>query len=45
MVNGTQMTVTWHVNDIKLLQKNGMEIPKLLRFLGEWYWDKIMRDY
>eukprot|EP00804_Cyclotella_cryptica_P015947 CCRYP_019194-RD/>CCRYP_019194-RD protein AED:0.15 eAED:0.15 QI:0/-1/0/1/-1/1/1/0/395 len=37
MVNGSQMTVVWHVDDLKVSHKNGQEITKLLVYLGSKY--------
>jgi hypothetical protein len=41
IVDGTQMTVTWHVDDLKVSHKNGWELTKLLQFLGKKYGNKI----
>lgn len=40
-VNGTHMTVIWHVDDLKVSHKSGAKITKLLRFLGKKYGNKI----
>jgi len=37
MVNGTQMTVAWHVDDLKVSHIDGREITKLVVFLKEKY--------
>ena len=41
IVNGTQMTVTWHVDDLKVSHKDDDEITKFLLFLGKLYGDRI----
>ena len=35
MVNGSQMTVVWHVDDLKVSHREGREITKLLLYLGK----------
>jgi hypothetical protein len=40
-VKGSQMTVTWHVDDLKVSHKSGVELTKLLCFLGKKYGNKI----
>eukprot|EP00804_Cyclotella_cryptica_P008705 CCRYP_018534-RA/>CCRYP_018534-RA protein AED:0.44 eAED:0.44 QI:0/-1/0/1/-1/0/1/0/198 len=37
MVNGTQMTVVWHVDDLEVSHKDRNEITKLLIYLGKIY--------
>eukprot|EP00804_Cyclotella_cryptica_P004278 CCRYP_013488-RB/>CCRYP_013488-RB protein AED:0.37 eAED:0.20 QI:0/-1/0/1/-1/0/1/0/257 len=37
MVNGSQMTVVWHVDDLKVSHKDRKEITKLLVYLGQIY--------
>jgi hypothetical protein len=50
-VNGSQMTVTWHVNDIKVSHKNPHEVTKFLLYMGKIYGPKMtvtrgkMHDY
>ena len=36
MIDGHQMTVTWHVIDLKILHKNGREISKIIERLGTY---------
>ena len=31
------MTITWHVDDLKILHKNGWEIMKIIKQLGVIY--------
>ena len=35
MINGSQMTVTWHVNDLKISHKESTEVTKFIRALGK----------
>eukprot|EP00804_Cyclotella_cryptica_P006122 CCRYP_010732-RA/>CCRYP_010732-RA protein AED:0.20 eAED:0.22 QI:0/0/0/1/1/1/2/0/901 len=37
IVNGTQITVMWHVDDLKVSHRDGKEITKLLVYLGRIY--------
>ena len=37
MINWCQMTITWHVDDLKILHKNGWEIMKIIKQLGVMY--------
>ena len=37
MVNGSQMTVTWHVDDLKVSHKDYDEVTKFLYYLGTLY--------
>jgi hypothetical protein len=41
IVNGSQMTVTWHVDDLKVSHKDGDEITKFLLYLGKLYGNRI----
>jgi hypothetical protein len=41
MINGKQMTVTWHVDDLKASHEEEIELTKLVMFLGKKYGDKI----
>ncbi len=41
MVNGAQMTVMWHVDELKVLHRNGVEITKLFKFLSKKYGNKF----
>ena len=36
-VNGTQMTVTWHVNDLKFSHKDPAEVSKFLLAMAKIY--------
>ena len=38
---GGQMTVIWHVDDLKVSCKDGFEITKLLHYLNKIYGGKI----
>ena len=37
MVNGTQMTIVWHVDDLKVSHIDGREITKLVAVLKNKY--------
>ena len=39
---GGQMTILWHVNDLKVMWKDGFEITKLLHYISKIYGGKIM---
>ena len=39
MMNGSQMTITWHVKDVKISHKDGWEVTKLIKCLGKVYGD------
>ena len=39
MLNGSQMTVIWHVDDLKLSQKSLWEIIRLVKWLEGIYGD------
>ena len=41
MVNGKQMTVTWHVDALKAWHEDEFELTKLVMFLARRYGDKI----
>ena len=41
MINGSQMTVTWHVDDLKISHKESDEVTKFIRELEEVYGDKL----
>ena len=45
MVNGEQMTVTWHVDDLKVSHKDGAEIKKFAGYLRETYGEKLVKHY
>ena len=38
-INGHQMTVVWHVDDLKISHKNPEEITKLAKYLSKIYGD------
>ena len=40
-VNGSQMTVTWHVDDLKISHKDEKEVSKFIIWLSRIYGDKI----
>ena len=46
MINGSQMTVTWHVDDLKISHKDEKEVTKFINDLGEIYSNKltVMRE-
>ena len=37
MVNGSQMTNIWHVDDLKILHRDGWEITNIIKWLGKNY--------
>ena len=37
MINGSQMTVTWHVDDLKVSHKKSTEVTKFILVLGRIY--------
>ena len=41
VVNGSQMTVTWDVNNLKVSHNNYHEVTKFLMYLGDWYGNRI----
>eukprot|EP00804_Cyclotella_cryptica_P018595 CCRYP_011398-RA/>CCRYP_011398-RA protein AED:0.47 eAED:0.47 QI:0/0/0/1/1/1/2/0/83 len=41
MVNGKQMMITWHFDDLKASHEDELELTKLLLFLAKKYGDKI----
>ena len=41
VVNGSQMTVTWHVDDLKVSHNDYHEITKFLMYLGDLYGNRI----
>ena len=45
IVNGEQMTVTWHINDLKLSHKDKCEIKKFSAFLLKEYEEKLVEHY
>jgi hypothetical protein len=40
-VNGSQMTVTWHVDDLKVSHKEGKELKKFGQFLRDKFRDQL----
>ncbi len=36
IVNGTQMAVTWHVDDLKVLHKDPIEVTPLILNMGKF---------
>ena len=44
IINGSQITVTWHVDDLKVLHKDGWESTILMKWLEKLYGDiKVKR--
>ena len=41
MINGHQMTVTWHVDDLKVSHKDPFEITKFTAYLSSIYGKKL----
>ena len=41
IINGSQMTVTWHVDDIKVSHKDYHKITRFLKYLGDLYGNRI----
>ena len=41
MINGTQITVTWHVDDLKISHKESDEVTKFLSELGKVFGNKL----
>ena len=41
MINGQQMTVSFHVDDLKVTCKSELEITKFILYLGKLYGNKI----
>ena len=41
MINGKQMAVTWHVDDLKVSHASDLKITRLIVFLGKKYGNKI----
>ena len=40
-INGSKMTVTWHVDDLKISHKESTEVTKFIRDLGAIYGNKL----
>ena len=45
MVNGEQMTVTWHVDNLRVSHKDGAEIRKFADYLRATYGKKLVEHY
>ncbi len=45
MIDGKQLTVTWHVDDLKASHENELELTKLVMFLAKKYGDKVMVNH
>ena len=44
MIDSYQMKIIWHVNDLKILHKDGWEITEVIKWLGKIYGDiKVKR--
>ena len=41
MINGSQMTVTWHVDDLKVSHKESTEVTEFICALGNTYGDGL----
>ena len=41
MINGKQITVTWHVGDLKVSHKDDFEIAKFVTYLSGIYGKKL----
>ena len=41
-INGKQMTVTWHVDDLKVSHEDPFEITKFAHFLSKIYGQKLV---
>ena len=41
MANGSQITVTWHVDDLKILHKDSGEVTKCIKYLQKIYGEKM----
>ena len=41
MVNGSQMTMTWHVDDLKISHKDEEELTRFISELGAIYGNKL----
>ena len=39
VIIGLQMTITWHVDDLKISHKDGWEITKMIMSLAKIYGD------
>ena len=40
-VGGSQLTITWHVDDLKVSHKDPYEVTKIIEYLQEIYGDKM----
>ena len=41
VINGSQMTVTWHVDDLKISHKDSGEVTKCIQYLQKIYGEKM----
>ena len=41
IIHDSKMTVTWHVNDLKISHKDSREITKFIKHFGDIYCDRI----
>ena len=41
MINGSQMTVTWHVDDLKISHKDSREVTKCIEHFRKIYGDRM----
>ena len=41
MINGSQMTMTWHVDDIKISHKDSREVTKCIEHFRKIYGDRM----
>ena len=41
MINGSQTTLTWHMDDLKISHKEEKEVMKFIKDLGEIYGNKL----
>ena len=41
LINDSQMTVTWHVDDLKISHKDSREVTKFIKHFGDIYVDRM----
>ena len=41
IINDSQMTVTWHVDDLKISHKDSREVTKFIKHFGDIYGDRM----
>eukprot|EP00970_Alexandrium_tamarense_P015266 scaffold4923_cov115-Alexandrium_tamarense.AAC.1 len=41
LINGKQMTITWHVDDLKISHADSFEVTKMIAYLSQIYGDKM----